>query len=196
MAKRVGSRLVMHLLNYVNASTLEWRDNLGTQRIPVEVENISFTFTSEDTALALWSASPDYMQGSPDALSFTQQGKSVSFTLPNLKYWRMIVVEYESGDSSSQSNANSCNGFFTLYDVYPNPARQAAIIRYSLHEAAKHSITIYNILGQKIKTLIHTYKAAGDYDVIFSPEVLSDGIYFYTIQTPKCSQTKKMLLIK
>ena len=195
MSRKIGSRLVFHLLNFLNASTLEWRDNSGTWRAPAEVTDLALTFTSQDTVRYIWAASPDINNGSPTALSFTQHGETVTFHLSYLKYWQMIVVEYERQKSISKAGESSCNGFFTLYQIYPNPMKQSAIIPYTLHEGIQYSIAIYNILGQKIKVLVDTYNDAGDYQVSIDPQTLSTGIYFYSLETSDCIQTKKLLIV-
>ena len=52
------------------------------------------------------------------------------------------------------------------------------------------------ILGDEIETLINTYKTAGDYEINFYANNLSSGIYLYTLQYGKITETKKMLLLQ
>jgi hypothetical protein len=58
------------------------------------------------------------------------------------------------------------------------------------------SLTIYDVLGNKIKTLLNEYKPAGEYGVDFNPINLAPGIYFYQLRTGDFIQTKKMIYLK
>ena len=88
------NRQVIHLINFTNATSLNWRDNTGTQAVPKSFQNVSLKLSTLKTVKKIWIASPDSNNGTPVALKFTQASGSVSFELPGLKYWEMIVVEY------------------------------------------------------------------------------------------------------
>lgn len=90
----VGNKQVIHLLNFSGAATFEWRDTGGIQPYPQVVKDVKLSFTSGKTVAKLWFASPDFDKGAPKQLDFTQTGDKVSFTLPSLQYWDMIVAEY------------------------------------------------------------------------------------------------------
>jgi len=84
----------MHLLNFTNANSMDWRDTPATQPKPVLIENADLDFTASGTVKKLWMASPDLNNGVAIPLSFTQTGNKVSFTIPSLQYWDMLVAEY------------------------------------------------------------------------------------------------------
>ena len=90
---------VAHLLNYTDATTLDWCDSNADQTEQQRVDDVSVTLDIDGapaTAVkAVWCATPDADYGVARALGFTQDGSSISFTLPSLKYWTMVVVEYE-----------------------------------------------------------------------------------------------------
>lgn len=92
--KKFDSMQVIHLINFTNATTLEWRDNSGIQASPVVVKNAKLWFSSNETIKKIWVASPDYLGGMSRSLNFNQVGNKVSFTLPELQYWDMLVIEY------------------------------------------------------------------------------------------------------
>ena len=92
--KTIGSRQVIHLFNFTNAGSLNWRDSDGTQVKPSVIENAGMQLTATGPVKKLWLASPDMQQGIAVPVAFTQQGNTVSFTLPSLQYWDMIVLEY------------------------------------------------------------------------------------------------------
>jgi dextranase len=92
--KTVGNRQVVHLFNFSNANSLNWRDTDGTQAKPAVIENAAMQFTATGTVKKAWVASPDSNNGVAIPLTFTQTGNAVSFTLPSLQYWDMLVFEY------------------------------------------------------------------------------------------------------
>jgi len=92
--KDMGNEQVIHLLNFTNANSLNWRDTNGTQTTPNTIVNTKVSFSTTKTVKNVWMASSDYNDGTPQVLSFTQTGENVVFTLPSLQYWDMLVVEY------------------------------------------------------------------------------------------------------
>ena len=90
----MGSKQVIHLLNYANANSLKWRDTNGTQNKPDTFTNVKLSYQTSKTVTKVWMASPDYEDGIPQKLNFTQKGNTVTFTVPSLKYWDMVVVDF------------------------------------------------------------------------------------------------------
>ncbi|GAC1313722.1 MAG: glycoside hydrolase family 66 protein [Mucilaginibacter sp.] len=95
VGKDLGSKQVIHLLNFTNANSLQWRDPNGTQVQPVTVASPGFIFTTPKIVKRIWTASPDSNGGASADVTYTQTGDQVSFRLPSLQYWDMIVVEYQ-----------------------------------------------------------------------------------------------------
>jgi hypothetical protein len=88
---------------------------------------------------------------------------------------------------------------FSLYQNYPNPFNPGTKIKFSIPAGGENVHTllrIYDILGNKIKTLIDEQKSPGIYEVEFDGNGLSSGIYFYTLQYGRNIAGKKMLLLK
>jgi flagellar hook assembly protein FlgD len=90
---------------------------------------------------------------------------------------------------------------YILKDNYPNPFNPTTTLHYDLPEDALVNITIYDMQGRHIKTLINQTQDAGYRSVIWDatndhgkPE--SAGIYLYQIQAGEYMQTKKMVLLK
>jgi len=94
IGKDLGTKQVIHLINFTNANSLQWRDTNGTQVKPVTITNPGFTFTAAKTVKRIWMASPDINNGASADVTFTQSGGQVTFNVPSLQYWYMIVVEY------------------------------------------------------------------------------------------------------
>ncbi|MCK4653584.1 MAG: lamin tail domain-containing protein, partial [Candidatus Cloacimonetes bacterium] len=90
-----------------------------------------------------------------------------------------------------------------LLDVmnYPNPFNPETTIYYQLPEDSPVEISIYNLKGQKVKTLISDQLSAGEHSVAWNGnddfgEPVSSGIYFYRIKNSSCEIVKKMVLMK
>ena len=84
---------------------------------------------------------------------------------------------------------------------YPNPFNPSTTINYSLKENSKVSLNIYNIKGQKVKTLVNEVLPAGDHSVIWhsrddNGKHVSSGIYFYKLNAGDHQKVKKMVLLK
>jgi len=88
-----------------------------------------------------------------------------------------------------------------LIGNYPNPFNPSTTIQYSLSETGRVKISVYNIKGQLVKTLINETKEAGHHTVVWNGDdsrakKVSSGIYFYRMETMAGSLVKKMLLLK
>jgi len=90
---------------------------------------------------------------------------------------------------------------FSLNQNYPNPFNPVTTLRYDLPENGYVNITIYDMLGREVKTLINHTQDAGYRSVIWDAtndygKPVSAGIYLYQIQAGEYMQTKKMVLLK
>jgi hypothetical protein len=85
---------------------------------------------------------------------------------------------------------------YELYQNYPNPFNPITNIKFSLPEAAKVKVDVFNIIGEKVRTLIEQNVEAGFHSITFNAENLSSGTYIYRLQTENFTQIKKMILMK
>jgi|GEM_PF-2992465 len=85
---------------------------------------------------------------------------------------------------------------YNLYQNYPNPFNPSTVIRFALPKESDVKISIYNVLGQEVKTLFNGNLDAGFHQVEFYADNLSSGIYIYWIQANNYSSIKKMMLLK
>jgi hypothetical protein len=85
---------------------------------------------------------------------------------------------------------------FLLKQNYPNPFNPTTTIMYSIPKMSKISLTLFNLLGQEIATLVNDEKPAGNYTLNFNATHLPSGVYFYRIQAGNFIETKKMILLK
>ena len=94
LGKKVGSSQVIHLINFKDSKTTNWRDNTGIQVAPALIKDAKLVLTSDAAVKKIWVASPDIIGGASRSINFAQNGNKVSFILPELKYWSMMVVEF------------------------------------------------------------------------------------------------------
>lgn len=92
-AKNVGGKQIIHLLNFLSADNLSWRDVNGTMPEPRLISDVPMSLSVSTKVNKVWVASPDFHAGASQELAFTQKDGAITFTLPRLKYWTMIVVE-------------------------------------------------------------------------------------------------------
>lgn len=85
---------------------------------------------------------------------------------------------------------------FSLEQNYPNPFNPTTMIKFSLLESSPVHISVYNLLGEKVMTVVDKFYTVGTHEVRFNASSLESGIYFYRITTNDFVQTKKMTLIK
>ncbi len=85
---------------------------------------------------------------------------------------------------------------YALDQNYPNPFNPTTSIRFSIKEAGRTSIVLFDILGQQIKTLFDKEIDAGVHNYYFNADDLTSGIYLYQIKSGDFVATKKMMLLK
>ena len=85
---------------------------------------------------------------------------------------------------------------FRLNQNYPNPFNPSTKISFSLESAGKTTLTIYNILGQKVATLLSQELSAGNHEVNFNASNLSSGVYLYRLDSGDFTAVKKMMIMK
>ena len=85
---------------------------------------------------------------------------------------------------------------FVLEQNYPNPFNPATKIRFTLPEAKQVTLTIHNMLGQQVATLVNGFMNAGTFEVDFDASELPSGSYIYSISAGDFTTAKKMVLMK
>ena len=85
---------------------------------------------------------------------------------------------------------------YELSQNYPNPFNPTTKIKYDLPKSVKVKIEVFNLLGQKIETLINKPMPAGSHKVEFTAKDLPSGVYLYRIEAGEFQQVKKMILLR
>jgi hypothetical protein len=134
----------------------------------------------------------------------------LEYVLNETNYYRLAAVDH-AGNVSEYSDlveaaVLSIDGdlipeVFALHQNYPNPFNPTTQIRYDLPEDANVNITIYDIMGRVVRTMVNTQQNAGFKSIQWNAannlgEPVSAGMYIYMIQAGEFRQTKKMVLLK
>ncbi|MBN1895939.1 T9SS type A sorting domain-containing protein, partial [bacterium] len=87
-------------------------------------------------------------------------------------------------------------GNFRLFEAYPNPFNTATRIRYRLPKPDFVILTVYDLHGKKVETVVHEPQAAGEHEAAWQPKDCSSGSYFFRLKVGGLSETGKAVLLK
>jgi len=86
---------------------------------------------------------------------------------------------------------------FTLFQNYPNPFNPETVISYQIPVSSDVQLSVYNLLGQKIVTLVNKKQQAGNYSVKWDASGFGSGVYFYRLETERgVTRIRKLVFIK
>ena len=85
---------------------------------------------------------------------------------------------------------------FELGQNYPNPFNPTTHIRFNIPETANAKLTVFNVMGEEVATLVNGVMQSGGHTVSWNAANMPTGVYFYQLQSGNFSQTKKLLLVK
>ncbi len=85
---------------------------------------------------------------------------------------------------------------FALWQNYPNPFNPSTTIAFDLPEDAFVTVTVSNVLGQRVETVVEEWYQAGRHEVTFSAATLPSGVYLYRFSAGSFTQTRKMVILK
>ncbi len=98
--------------------------------------------------------------------------------------------------AEENSPENNSPYSYSLTQNFPNPFNPSTMIQYSIADAQKVELKIYDLLGREVQTLVNDVQNPGSYNVMFNAQNLSSGIYFYRLTAGNFSEVKKMTLVK
>jgi hypothetical protein len=158
----------------------------------------------------------DWADSSTYVFSRLLEDTSLTVTLTDNSQYYWIVIAMDTDGFMVGSNENRPNTMvvgtlsidgadipevFALHQNYPNPFNPSTQIRYDLPEDALVSITIYDIMGHSIRSLVNRQQTAGYRSIQWNAtnnlgEPVSAGMYIYMIQAGEFRQVRKMVLLK
>ena len=117
--------------------------------------------------------------------------KGASINLPPYGY---VLYELETTETSAEEEFLPAG--FDLHQNYPNPFNPSTIISYQLVVNSRIRLSVYDLLGREVATLVDGAQAAGEHRATFDASDLSGGVYIYRLTGQGFSQTRQMVLIK
>jgi hypothetical protein len=186
------------------SGTLTWTLNVaeaGTYRLGISYQNVSGaqTGTVKVGATTIIAALPLASNADSTGLDlltglFNLAAGSQTFTLTaaqaNIDQIQLIQ------EISTSVPRNVLPEGYALEQNFPNPFNPSTTIRFSLGKASDVKLTVFNILGQRVITLIDGRMKQGAYAVQFDASRLSSGIYFYRLEAGDVMAQRRMLFIK
>lgn len=156
-------------------------DTIGT--VPIDQNNGSGAWVS----LGKYHLSP----ASPVSIRVRDSGAESNFVLraDAVKVQLAVPSTVQLTDASEVTN-------YVLEQNYPNPFNPHTIIRFSLPSANTVSLTIYDMLGRTVQTLLHEERRSGTHTVSFDGRNLASGMYIYRFTAGTFIQSKVMMLLK
>lgn len=117
------------------------------------------------------------------------------------KVYQSETITYSDLKVTSVDHTNTVPLEYSLKQNYPNPFNPSTKVSYNLPEQAVVRLTVYNLLGKEVKTLVNRSQHPGLYEYTFNAANLPSGVYFYKLVAvnpagKETVQTKKMTLIK
>lgn len=107
--------------------------------------------------------------------------------------WIAAVLSVSTG---VDDNVNEIPSHYVLYQNYPNPFNPSTKIRYSLPQTSHVKLTLHNVLGVQILTLINSEQPMGNHEIELNGNNLASGVYFIKMDAGNYSVTKKIMLLK
>lgn len=119
--------------------------------------------------------------------------------LSNGKYfYRLKQIDFDgSFNLSDELEVNITSPYhFSLEQNYPNPFNPSTKIKYAIGNRQFATLKVFDILGNEVATLVNEVKEPGVYEINFDASNVSNGVYFYKLQTGNFSDVKKLVVIK
>ncbi|KPL03995.1 MAG: hypothetical protein AMJ90_02495 [candidate division Zixibacteria bacterium SM23_73_2] len=112
-----------------------------------------------------------------------------------------LIFEGNSGVEEEEGKEAVLPENFTLFQNYPNPFNPTTVIKFYLPEDSWVKVEVFNLLGQRVKTLADKAMLSGIREVLWNGKnekgkSVASGIYFYKVKTDKFEDMKKMILLK
>ncbi len=129
---------------------------------------------------------------SPQTVLHWWTNNGLTWNNPSLFGTALLV----GGGGTDIGDDNSVVTDYQLKQNYPNPFNPTTKISYSIASSEKVNLTVYNLFGEEVATLVNQNQPAGEYAVNFDASQLASGVYFYKLNVGNKSLVRKMMLLK
>lgn len=188
---------------YINTAFIAYRSGFrgpdpGHKVVALFVDPDGSNAEVGDFMTGFWPKPPDQSNiwGKPVGLTSDSLGNLyiTSDWINNL----VLRVEYQGGKETTTIDGESADVplIASLRQNYPNPFNPETIITYNLSKNVDVNLSVYNISGQLVTTLINQKQAAGEHTLKWNAKNLSSGIYIYQLRSGTLTQSRKMILLR
>jgi len=192
--------LFIKLINQSNSVVLSQFNGIGGQ-------NYTNTIFDDTASLSITQGTPPFTgRFRPQGILFNLNEQQLAGN------WILQIYDSKAGDQGTLLNWCLQTAYenqigikeinseipdkFMLFQNYPNPFNPSTIIRFQIKDSRFVTLKIYDILGKEVATLVNEKLQPGVYEVPFSENRLSSGIYLYILESGDFREIKKMMLIK
>lgn len=212
-----GSPLSWHINSRIGADSLTafTKESILLANIPKVMVNMIRWYWSpsggnktKNTPSSLWNRATDDMDRRGyryyrDTLNCSYPtsvaaytGSQGGFPVGDLNWFPSKKAEWLTWITDVETEEDYIPESFSLEQNYPNPFNPSTRITFNITEAGLTNISVYNLLGQKVATVLNQDLVAGRHTVDFNGSNLSSGVYFYKLESGKNVATQKMMLLK
>ena len=174
---------------------MEWENDTAFVSILGDQDTATFIWTEQN-----WENHTELLPFETNSESFRIQ---IGINSDNTLEYRGINIDKlkliypsENNPMTINNNGNYIPKQILLHQNYPNPFNPITSITFEIPEDSDVQLSIYNLAGRKVHTLVHEMKDAGKHTIQLNGNNLSSGIYFYVLKTPHKDIVRKLALIK
>ena len=163
------------------------------QKIVVDGQNISVTAWADGEAM------PDTATYSYEALTTTEAPSFILVGVTDDDSSSVQIDEIWYNERPAGLGISDDAPIASRYELgqnYPNPFNPTTHIRFNIPETANAKLTVFNVMGEEVATLVSGVMQAGGHTVSWNAASMPTGVYFYQLESGNFSQTKKLLLVK
>ena len=163
----------------------KWGERHPAIILPFKADSIEITYTNAISAVVKENFALMYIWYKDQPLLAEGETREVTFTCNRI-----------ATGIDEQEPLRKTPDKFILSQNYPNPFNPGTTISYQLTAVSQVELTIYNTLGQRVRTLVNKRQQAGTHTVTFNAQGLSSGVYFYQLKANGSTQIRKMILLR
>jgi len=184
----------LYVLKRSNSLELKWSTATEIQNFGFEIERLKDPKIERSKA---WEKI-GFVKGAGNSNSPKEYSFIDKTALYGTYSYRLKQIDLDGSYDYSDAVTVTVGSRPQVYDVknYPNPFNPETNIRFELPNSGNVNLSIYNLLGEKVATLVDEYKEEGIYQEAFDARNLPSGVYFSVLQAGSSIIMKKMLLVK
>jgi len=129
-------------------------------------------------------------------VSYMAGGSTLDITINDMPSPSITFIRLERQTSTGIRQGSTTPKFFHMDQNYPNPFNPSTTIRFYLPQDTHVALKVFDVTGREVATLVEGEMAAGNHEVTFEPQDVTNGLYFYQLTAGKLNQTKKLIFIK